>query len=434
MTQVFVPRESVNDQTVIVQKIHVASGSSVAAGEVIVEIETSKTVIEIQAPEPGVVTHVLKVADEVEVGTLLFSVNEADMHTATVTNEISSKAQVSENLDVVASATSLHGQPALLSRAAETAAKAAGISLEIFRGRWVTLADIRRGRPADTLAEARDFHAPVNSLVAAAASTPMLPALPHQVQTNSMRKRVEIENLVKGRHAETASTIGLRIDLPGDRIVAPDFLFADSISDLVIFEGARLLRQFPELNAFHIDERSNGRYESIDFGISFDNVHNLKVLTLRHADTLGLSDLHREFSGLLDLFESNKPIPSELLGTSTVTISDLSTTSASFMLPLLNGQQSLILGIVKHNRRQFEVFATFDHRVSEGLRVTRFLEALRERVLSHYRDGHGYVALSCSICAKSMHDEMRLGGRGFINMTLPNGDNAMLCRNCFEGR
>ena len=168
--------------------------------------------------------------------------------------------------------------------------------------------------------------------------------------------------------------------------------------------------------------------------MSFDNVQNLKVLTLRAADKLSLPELHREFSSLLDLFESGKPIPAELLGTSTVTISDLSTTGASFMLPLINGQQALILGVVKHDARHFEVFASFDHRVSEGLRVTRFLEALRDRVLSHYRDADGHADLACSICSKRMRDELRLGGRGFVNMTLPDGESAMLCRNCFEGR
>ncbi len=82
----------------------------------------------------------------------------------------------------------------------------------------------------------------------------------------------------------------------------------------------------------------------------------------------------------MELYESNKPIPVELLEGSTVTLSDLSITGASFMLPLLIGQQSLILGIVKHEAAHFEVFASFDHRLAEGLRVARFLESLRERI------------------------------------------------------
>ena len=92
-----------------------------------------------------------------------------------------------------------------------------------------------------------------------------------------------------------------------------------------------------------------------------------------------------------------------------------------------------LLGVRFATSPLIEVFASFDHRVTEGLRVTRFLEALRDRVVSHYRDGQGHARLACRTCGKTMQDEVRLGNRGMVNMTLPSGENALLCRNCFEG-
>ena len=441
MSQVFVPRESVNDQSVLVQAVRVASGTSVRSGEVVVEIETSKTMIELAAPEDGVVVHALTVGDEVEVGALLFSVGELGAAPAQPPAAPAAVAPVAALATPPASIAlepaptePRPGQPAVLSRAAAAAAQASGLDLAAFAGRWVTLADVQRGRPAESRQELAAV-APAPARDVAVAQGPVaLPTLAYEARTNNMRKRAEIESLLKGRHADTVSTIGMVVRLPGRRIVAPDFLFRDSISDLVIFEGARLLRQYPELNAFHIDDKRHGQFTDVNFGVSFDNVQNLKVLTIPNADTSALAVVQQQFSALLDLFESGKPIPAELMGTSTVTLSDLSTTDASFMLPLINGQQSLILGVVRRAAREFELLASFDHRVSEGMRVTRFLEALRDRIESHYRDEAGIADISCHVCGKGMRDEVRLGNRGMISMTLPDGALASLCRNCFEGR
>ncbi len=439
MTQVFVPRESVNDQTVLVQRVRVPSGTAVQADAVVLEIETSKTALEIQAPSSGVIVHTLKEGQEVEVGALLFTVQSADTASAvpvppatspdTSPTSPAAQAPVAEQHDQSHAA---RGGPAVLSKAAQADASRLGIALDAFQGRWVTRADIKRGRPAETRAEQASSAINTGRLPVPNLSLPVGQAYEERALT--MRKRAEVDNLTLGQHAETASTIGMVISLPGKRLVSPDFLFRDSISDLVVFESARLFREYPELNAFNMDGKRIGLYSDINFGISFDNVGNLKVLTLRYADKLNLPELQRGIADLLDIFESNKPIPSELLGGSTVTLSDLSATGASFMLPLLNGRQSLILGIVKRSPGTFEVIVSFDHRVTEGLRVTRFLEALRDRVLSHYRDSKGHVRIACRFCGKAMQDELHLGHRGMLNMTLPSGETTVLCRNCFEGR
>ena len=47
MNDVYVPRENVNDDSVIINLVHFSSGSIVKKGQVVVEIETSKTSIEI---------------------------------------------------------------------------------------------------------------------------------------------------------------------------------------------------------------------------------------------------------------------------------------------------------------------------------------------------------------------------------------------------
>ena len=422
MIEILVPRENVNDESVIILEVNFASGSKVKKGDVVVGIETSKTNVDIDAPEDGVVTHQLIKGAEVDVGSLLFALANGQ--------ESASQIKEQSNIQNAESTVATQKLKAKFSIAAIKRAKELGVNLGQFDHGWLTSADIERHagvaipRPifqqvaADKKPEKKD--APV----LATSSTKV---------AISKRKQAEAKNLISGDHGSTTSTIGIEIKLLGERLVAPPFLFKESISDLIAFEASKLLRQYPELNGSYVDEKTWSQYEQVNFGWSFDNGKNLKVLSIKNADTLSLTGFQEEVGRLLDLYDSGETIPMELLTDSTVTFSDLSRSPASFMFPLINGHQTLILGLVRKSKYAFEIIASFDHRVSEGLTVVHFLADLKSRVLSYFVDQNGVVNASCYACGKSMVEELGLGHRGFIKMTLANGEDESLCRNCFEG-
>lgn len=422
MIEILVPRENVNDESVIILEVNFASGSKVKKGDIVVSIETSKTNVDVDAPEDGVVTHQLKKGAEVDVGSLLFALANGQ--------ESASQIKEQSNIHNAESTVTTQKLKAKFSIAAIKRAKELGVNLGQFDHGWLTSADIERHagvaipRPifqqvaADKKPEKKD--APV----LATSSTKV---------AISKRKQAEAKNLISGDHGSTTSTIGIEIKLLGERLVAPPFLFKESISDLIAFEASKLLRQYPELNGSYVDEKTWSQYEQVNFGWSFDNGKNLKVLAIKNADTLSLGELQVEVGRLLDLYDSGATIPMDLLTDSTVTFSDLSRSPASFMSPLINGHQTLILGLVRKSKHTFEIIASFDHRVSEGLTVVHFLADLKSRVLSYFVDQNGVVNASCYACGKSMAEELGLGHRGFIKMTLANGEDESLCRNCFEG-
>lgn len=410
MIKILVPRENVNDDTVIIRAIHVDSGSSVTKGQLIVEIETSKTNIDIEAPENGVLSHSLGVGAEIEVGATLFCIGGDD-----------------ENIDLLESEhPQLEDINIKISKAAARRADELNIDPRQIGVKWVTTEHIEKkagltSKKSNTFQVRQDES---NDEIALSSSV--------KKEALSKRKQAEIKNLQMGYHHSTSSTIGINIKILGERVVAPPFLFRNSISDLIVFETSRLLRRFPELNSTYIDSKTYGKYDEVNFGWSFDGGRNLKVLAIKNADKLSLAEIQNEVEKLLELYESNNSIPMDLLTSSTVTISDLSKTDASFILPLINGFQSLIIGVVRQSENAFELYATFDHRVSEGLRVTEFLTELKARILSYYLDQDGVTTSTCHACEKTMTEEISLGNRGFIKITLPNGNEANLCRNCFE--
>ena len=422
MIEILVPRENVNDESVIILEVNFASGSKVKKGDIVVSIETSKTNVDVDAPEDGVVTHQLEKGAEVDVGSLLFALANGQ--------ESASQIKEQSNIQNAESTVATQKLKAKFSIGAIKRAKELGVNLGQFDHGWLTSADIERHagvaipRPifqqvtADKKLEKKD--APV----LATSSTKV---------AISKRKQAEAKNLISGDHGSTTSTIGIEIKLLGERLVAPPFLFKESISDLIAFEASKLLRQYPELNGSYVDEKTWSQYEQVNFGWSFDNGKNLKVLSIKNADTLSLTGFQEEVGRLLDLYDSGETIPMELLTDSTVTFSDLSRSPASFMFPLINGHQTLILGLVRKSKHAFEIIASFDHRVSEGLTVVNFLADLKARVISYFVDQNGVVNASCYACGKSMAEELSLGHRGFIKITLANGEDESLCRNCFEG-
>jgi 2-oxoglutarate dehydrogenase E2 component (dihydrolipoamide succinyltransferase) len=434
MTRVVVDRDSVNDDFVVVKKLYRRSGELVSKADPILEIESSKTLKEIVSPEDGVLQIALNEGDEIALGALLFEVQEG----ATTEGESTPRNIPTTPVnDANPTVLYVESQGRELSRPAAELAAQLAVDKNMLPGGWVTTADVRAaiGRIVSPTGS-RIPNAPKSDDIEDR-TLPAPPKARFRRERMSLRKRTEARNLSRANGNGATSMIGVEISLPAPRLVAPPFIFQESITDLVVFEAARLVRRFPELNAFHVDERTVGYFEEVNVGISFDSGRNLKVLALANADTLSLPMVQSGIEQLLHAYESGTPIDESLLSTSTMTISDLSRAPADFMLPLLNVDQSLIIGITRRDLAEYSLYATFDHRVSEGLQVAQMLGELRERIVSHHRPtpvgGRDSSSLRCSVCDQSTKVEVSRGGRGLIRVVLADGSDGQLCWSCFSG-
>ena len=98
---VYIPKETVSDETVTIVEINHVSGSDVEKGEIIFCVETSKSVMEIEAPRAGVFTHKLKLSEMIPVGELAAFVSKDSLSA----NELSKiydcdeHSSISESID-----------------------------------------------------------------------------------------------------------------------------------------------------------------------------------------------------------------------------------------------------------------------------------------------------------------------------------------------
>ena len=255
----------------------------------------------------------------------------------------------------------------------------------------------------------------------------------YKQEKNSLRKRSEIHNLSSNGNISTQSVISIDINTLLPRSSETPYLFQGTISDLVIYETSKLLRDYKELNSFFINNRELGVYDNINFGVSFDSGKNLKVLSIIDSDSKSLVEIQKNIEELLELYESGNTISEEILTSSTITISDLTNTNASYMQPLVSIGQSSIIGLIKKSDFLFKIFLGFDHKVTEGMYVTRFLEELKENIESYFINNQINHDLDCSICGMSMKSIKELNQLGMIMVMKENGKIESVCQVCFDG-
>jgi len=437
---VCVERENVNDDTVIIIGISVENGAQVTCDDVVLEFETSKTNIEVTAPKNGYVQLHVTTDEEILIGAPLFSVHHLPLEQITGTAQgKTTDSEPSNSLDDPQHnpSDSKSNGKALFSKPARERAAQLNVPLVQFADdTWVTVKDIEAaaGHRPNPIAE-RSQNAKISTAGSEIKnlSHPALKYVSYREKRKSKRKQSESANLTYHGNALPQSTLWKDIRVSTSRVVNPPYLFENSISDLVVYEASKLFKQYPALNGFDIDPKSYGEYEAVNFGMSFDGGNNLKVLAITDSDQKSLLDIQTSIESLLHSYESAETLEERILTSSTVTLSDLSPTDTSSMLPLLNGPQSLILGISRPDAITYSIAASFDHRVTEGFEVAEFLQTLSERILSYFAPSSPATDMICASCHKTMQEEVTLGNRGMISIKSPTGQDQLLCRNCFEG-
>ncbi|MFH2203156.1 MAG: 2-oxo acid dehydrogenase subunit E2 [Elusimicrobiota bacterium] len=339
-----VPRENVNDETVKLVRWHFAEGAAVEKNAVVAEVETSKSVLEIPAPAAGWLRRRAEEGAQVPVGGLLcyISVNADDPLPAAPAPQ----------------AAAASGGP-LFSEKAKQVMERHGLSPEKFAGKKLV-------RESDVLA-ALGLGAAVD------------------VKPLSEQKRAENRYLA-GDNNRYASAVAVLCRTKGLRAAArKQAAWGGSLTPVILFECARLLRDFPVFNARYEDEGIH-EYPFVNVGLVIDDGRGIRVPVVREADKKEIPAIAREVQDYaLEYHEDS--LPAKSLQDGTFTVTDLSGEDVFSFLPVINHGQSAILGVGAEYEvggdRLFQLNLTFDHRLSEGREAARFLRALRERLAAH---------------------------------------------------
>jgi pyruvate/2-oxoglutarate dehydrogenase complex dihydrolipoamide acyltransferase (E2) component len=404
----------------MITRLFVAEGAYIEKGADLIEFETSKTAIVLESPVSGYVQFLYAEESEVEVNSVVCVIESAPSKR--------NSEEVVLNSDI--STENRSNDSVIFSK---KVSQASYYDLNIEGKWWITSKMLTKDRgKSSAIAKGVEIQ---NASLDEGALKPVagnqnLTEGGYDLVKTSMRKRAEVNSLGVSGGGAFQSTIGIDI-ISGKRIV-PSIMFNNSIQDLLCYESSKMLRdEFRDLNGFYISANKIGLYCDVCAGISLDTLNKLTVARIENSDKKSLQELQELIGSIIVRFEDGA-LSNDDLKASTFTITDLSTSGASYVRPLLNGSESLIIGVVRRSEICFGLYVSFDHRVTEGLRVANFLDGLKQRVESHFSKLSIGSALKCDFCMESLEEQINLGSRGMLLMSTISGQKS-ICRNCYEG-
>jgi len=388
--------ESVADGTIV--EWHVSEGEQVNRDDILAEIETDKVVLEVVAPDDGVVTKIVKQVDDIVLSDELIAEFEAGATGTTGGDDAAEEAKAEEKTEEKAEAKTAASAADEVdhkdqSPAVRKAAKESGVDPKNVegsgRGGRVTKQDMANptlkadssiksdsGRPvAESVGERTEKRVPMtrlrktvaNRLLAATQETAMLTTFNEVNMKPLMDLRAKYKDQFEKRH--------------GTRL---------GFMSLFVKAATEALKRFPAVNA-SIDGDDIVYHGYYDVGVAVSSDRGLVVPVLRDTDRMSMADVEagiREFAGKA---RDGKLSLQEMTG-GTFTITNGGVFGSLMSTPILNPPQTAILGMHAINDRpmavngQVEILPmmylalSYDHRMIDGKDAVQFLVTIKELI------------------------------------------------------
>ncbi|MGS0648101.1 pyruvate dehydrogenase complex dihydrolipoamide acetyltransferase [Komagataeibacter melomenusus] len=377
-----------------------AEGDTIAAGDVIAEIETDKATMEVEAVDEGILGRIL-----IAGGTHGIAVN-TPIAILVAEGESVPEAAAAPVAPVAAPAPSAPAAPtpaaapAAMPAAKGTRVFASPLARRIAGQKGIDLASLKGSGPNGRIVR-RDVEqaamapAPKAAAPAALVEEAGFESIPH----STMRK------VIARRLTESKSTVPhfyVEMDVELDALLAlrsqmnaasPDEgpgAYKISVNDMLIKAAAVTLRRVPQVNVSFTEEAMRV-YEDVDISVAVSIPDGLITPIVRKADTKSLRQISLETRDLVARARAGKLKPEEFQG-GTFSISNMGMYGVKAFSAILNPPQAAILAIAAGERRPvvkgneitiatvMTVTLSVDHRVVDGALAAQWVSAFRKVV------------------------------------------------------
>lgn len=375
-------------------------GEAVSEHEPLIELETDKVTVEVASPGAGVLTEILKQEqEEVAPGEILGRIGVPAAVAAPavqVAPTVSAKATTNVRAAGMPSGVAARQlSPAVRRLLAEHSLDAASIQGTGDGGR-LTVADVMR-----------KIEAPQSQAHAADAPLSTESPASHQVPHSAVRKRIAARMVESLLHTAPHVTTVFEVDMGEvlahrQRYREPFARQGVALTLTAYFAQAAVtaIREVPEANSRWMDAALEV-YDTINLGIATAAEGGLVVPVLHQVESLDLLETARRLEALVRRARDGALTSADVRG-GTFTLSNHGVSGSLLAAPIIIAQpQSAILGLGKLEKRavvleqdgQDEIVVrsrcyatlTIDHRVMDGSRANRFLQAFTAR-LAGWRD------------------------------------------------
>jgi pyruvate dehydrogenase E2 component (dihydrolipoamide acetyltransferase) len=388
-TNVIMPALGVAQQTGTLLKWLKSEGQSVSKGEPLMEIETDKATVEIEAPAAGTLRGVTaKPGDEVPVGNkiaVILAPGEVmieDQARVTASNsQVKPVPQANPPISpfVKGGSKGDFATRVLASPKAKRIAREKGIQLATLRGSGpegsVLAEDVMRATPATV--------------------APATPAAPQDLLPLSSMRRIVGQRMAQSKQSAPHFYISMDIDMTAvvkvrtERKEGGDASIP-SINDFIILACARALKDFPAVNST-FTEQGIQVHADINIGMAVALEEGLVVPVIRNADQLTLTQLAQKSRELADKAQTKKLFPLDYEG-GTFTVSNLGMLGVDSFIAIINPPQCAILAVGRVAPRvvadevgmmirpMMTAILSADHRIIDGAIGARFLQEVKRQL------------------------------------------------------
>lgn len=413
MSEIKVPEMGESITEGAIAKWMVKVGDTVNPGDMLVELETDKVNLEVNADRSGVIEEIRRVeGDVVQVGEVIGTIREGAASAQTEAKAEPVKPAAAPAAEVAkpaapvpaavpATAAEATGTP-VASPSARKLAREQGIDLGSVspvdpNGR-INRSDVSAHRDAPQAApsEAKLQIAPPSNR-SAGGTVLDDPSKPIEIVRMSRRRQTIATRLVEAQRTAAMLTTFNEVDMT--KILDIRKRRKQSFQEkndiglgfMSFFTKAVVgaLKKFPLLNA-EIDGDRLLVKKYYDIGIAVSAKEGLVVPIVRDADRLGFAEIERSIADLANKARSNSLQLSDLQG-GTFSITNGGVFGSLMSTPILNTPQVGILGMHKiqwrpialdeqrmENRPMMYIALSYDHRIVDGSEAVRFLVTVKE--------------------------------------------------------
>ena len=386
-------------ESAILLSWHAAVGESVAAGDVLCEIETDKAALEVESNVSGILlAQFFEAGDEVP-----------------VLENIAAVGRTGESFAELMPAPA-QPNPVFISPRAKNLARRKGVDYQQVTGSGpdgriierdieaaiesqMKISPVARAMLAGGEYKLRDEH-PAGSRVT---KSHLESARPQKLAETKAVPLQGIRRTIAKRMLESAQTTAqLTLNASADATALIAFrqrlknsdeslgLRSVNINDLLMYALAQTLPDFPDLNAVYENEIIY-QHQSVNLGMAVDAPRGLMAPVVHQAESLSLKQLSAEARRLVLACREGTIQPDEMAGGS-FTLTNLGGLGIESFTPLLNPPQVAILGAGSINLKPIQgengvdfvphigFSLTVDHQAVDGAPAARFLAALAENL------------------------------------------------------
>ena len=385
--------ESISEGTVA--EWHVKKGERAKRDDLLVDIETDKVVIEVFAPEDGVLTEIVKQEGETVLSEEVIGSFEAGASATLDTDPSSEILEEPSGEDSPAS-------PAARKLASESNVDIASVE-GTGKGGRITKEDVvrtmsqpeKKGSPDQIVSPEKEKTHSESSSSDAAVNLNSDERVERRVAMTRMRATTA-KRLVEAQHNAAMLTTFNEVDM--SPVMALRKQYQEEFQ--AAHNGTRLgfmsffvraatesLKRFPAVNA-SIDGNDIVYHGYFDIGVAVSTDRGLVVPVVREADALSLAQIEDQINEYGQKARAGKLSLEELSG-GTFTISNGGIFGSLMSTPILNAPQTGVLGMHKIQERPVVVDGeivvrpmmylalSYDHRLIDGREAVQFLVAIK---------------------------------------------------------